>query len=160
MTDMRITDEEGLYKALYRLRKLDEEQAHDDAQRQKELDETNAWYVPATKTRQDEREAVESRIKDFYLTQYEANPHYRYKSRNGSVSKRKTVEWTHDDQQLIDKVPADYIKTTKKLQWGDFKKTLTPLDDGRVVNEDGEIVPGVTATSVINVTIKPTKGDD
>lgn len=160
MTNMRITDEEGLYKALYRLRKLDEEQAHDDAQRQKELDETNAWYVPATKTRQDEREAVESRIKDFYLTQYEANPHYRYKSRNGSVSKRKNVKYTYDDQQLLSKVPAKFIKTTKELRWGEYKKTLKVLDDGRVVNEDGEIVEGITAKNEINVIIKPMKGDD
>lgn len=160
MTEMRITDEEELYKALYRLRKLDEEQAHDDAQRQKELDETNAWYVPATKTRQKDREDIESRIRDYYLTQYEANPYYRYKSRNGSVSKRKNVKYTYDDQQLLSKVPAKFIKTTKELRWGEYKKTLKVLDDGRVVNEDGEIVEGITAKNEINVIIKPMKGDD
>ena len=92
------------------------------------------------------------------MRRYEENPHYRFKSRNGSVSKRKNTKLDHDDKRLVNLVDPKFVKTTKKLDWSAYKKTLTVMDDGRCVNEDGEIVP-VTAHDEIKVIIK-TKEDD
>ena len=102
---------------------------------------------------------VEALISDFYMRQYEQNPHYRFKSRNGNVSKRKSTEYERNDSELLEMVDDKYIKTTKKLDWSAYKKTLTVMDDGRCVNEDGEIVP-VTAHEAIKVMIKTPKEDD
>ncbi|MEY8441840.1 hypothetical protein AALA17_04170 [Lactobacillaceae bacterium 24-114] len=89
------------------------------------------------------------------MRQYEKNPYYRYKSRNGSISKRENTTYLHDDKKLLANVPDKFIK--KSLKWSDFKKTLTATDNGMVVNEDGEIVEGVTAKKNFKVIISPTK---
>lgn len=155
----RIQDEDELYKKLYYLRCLKKEQQQADERRDRELAETDAWYKPDKETRSMQIANVEALISDFYMRQYEQNPHYRFKSRNGNVSKRKSTDYDHDDAKLLEMVDDKYIKTTKKLDWGAYKKTLTVMDDGRCVNEDGEIVP-VTAHEAIKVMIKTPKEDD
>ena len=157
--DGRIQSEDELHKKMYRLRKLKEEQKQADEQRERELADTAAWYQPETDRRSVEIADVEALISDYYMRRYEENPHYRFKSRNGSVSKRKSTEYDHDDSKLLEMVDDKYIKTTKKLDWSAYKKTLTVMNDGRCVNEDGEIVP-VTAHEEIKVMIKMPKDDE
>lgn len=157
--DGRIQSEDELNKKLYRLRKLKEEQKQDDEQRERELADTAAWYQPETDRRSVEIANVEALISDYYMRRYEENPHYRFKSRNGNVSKRKNTKFDHDDKRLVNLVDPKFVKTTKKLDWSAYKKTLTVMDDGRCVNEDGEIVP-VTAHDEIKVMIKMPKEDD
>lgn len=157
--DGRIQSEDELYKKLYYLRCLKKEQCQADERRDRELAETDAWYKPDKETRSMQIANAEALISDFYMRQYEQNPHYRFKSRNGNVSKRKSTDYDHDDAKLLEIVDDKYIKTTKKLDWSAYKKTLTVMDDGRCVNEDGEIVP-VTAHEAIKVMIKTPKEDD
>lgn len=157
--DGRIQNEDELYKKLYYLRCLKKEQQQADERRDRELAETDAWYKPDKETRSMQIANVEALISDFYMRQYEQNPHYRFKSRNGNVSKRKSTDYDRDDAKLLEMVDDKYIKTTKKLDWSAYKKTLTVMDDGRCVNEDGEIVP-VTAHEAIKVMIKTPKEDD
>jgi hypothetical protein len=71
----------------------------------------------------------------------------------------RAPKFERDDNELLEMVDDKYIKTTKKLDWSAYKKTLTVMDDGRCVNEDGEIVP-VTAHEAIKVMIKTPKEDD
>ena len=157
--DGRIQDEDELYKKLYYLRCLKQEQRQADERRDRELAETDAWYKPDKETRSMQIANVEALISDFYMRQYEQNPHYRFKSRNGNVSKRKSTDYDHDDAKLLEMVDDKYVKTTQKLDWSAYKTTLTVMDDGRCVNEDGEIVP-VTAHEAIKVMIKTPKEDD
>ena len=103
---------------------------------------------------------VNSLIDDFFMRQYEKNPHYRYRSRNGSVSKREITTFNHDDSKLLTHVPDKFITTNPKVKWGEYKKTLTATDDGRAVNEDGEIVDGVTTTKGIKVIVKMPEEDN
>lgn len=152
-----IHDEDEIYRKLYRLRKLREEQQADDIQRQQELQETEDWYQPAKKARDAEINEINYLI-DLYAQQKLAeDPYWRYRSRNGSVSVRRSTVWTHDDDKLIDEVPDQYIN--RKVKWGEYKKTLTPLDNGKVVDENGEIVDGITAERQAKIQIKPTSSD-
>lgn len=153
--DGRIQNEEELHKKLYRLRKLKEEQERADAQRERELADTAAWYQPETDRRSTEIADVEALISDFYMRQYEKNPYYKFKSRNGTVSKRTSNHYDHNDKQLVDLVDDKFVKTTKKLDWAKYKATLTVLDDGRCVDENGELVP-VTVQQQVKVMIKTT----
>lgn len=89
------------------------------------------------------------------MRQYEENPYYKFKSRNGTVSKRTSKHYDHDDKQLVDLVDDKFVKTTKKLDWAKYKATLTVLDDGRCVDENGELVP-VTVQQQVKVMIKTT----
>ena len=149
-----IQNEEELSKQLYRLRKLNEEQAHEDERYQKEIDESDAWYQPSKQARKNQIDEVEALIDDFYMRQYENNPYYRFKSRNGSVSKRESTSFIHDDKKLLSNVPDKFIK--KSLKWGDYKKTLQDTGNGTVVDENGEIVDGVTAKRYLKVIVKTT----
>lgn len=138
----RIESEDELYKKMFRRRKLLEEQKADDKQRQNEL-----GYI-------------DSLIDDWFLRQYEKNPYYRYRSRNGSVSKRSITTWKHDDAKLLENIPDKYIDVKPKVKWGDYKKTLDVTDDGKVIDkETGELVDGVTASKSIKVNIKSPEED-
>lgn len=153
-----IQNEDELSKKLYQLRKLKEEQAHEDERYQKEIDESNAWYLPSKQARKNKIEEVESLIGEFYMRQYDKNPYYRFKSRNGSVSKRKTTSWQHNDKKLLESIPDEFIK--RSVKWGDYKKTLQATDSGTVVDDNGEVVDGVTTTQTIKVDIKTTTSND
>lgn len=156
----RLETEDDLYKALYWRLQLFKEQLKDDDQRSKELKQTNDWYEPAHEHRQQQLAYVNSLISDFYIRQYEKNPHYRYRSRNGSVSKRQVTNWVHDDAKLLEHIPDKYIDVELKVKWGDYKKTLKITDDGKAVNkETGELVEGVTGTKGIKVIIKTPEED-
>lgn len=156
----RIESEDELYKKMFRRRKLLEEQKADDKQRQNELDETASWYEPAREARQNELGYIDSLIDDWFLRQYEKNPYYRYRSRNGSVSKRSITTWKHDDAKLLENIPDKYIDVKPKVKWGDYKKTLDITDDGKVIDkETGELVDGVTASKSIKVNIKSPEED-
>lgn len=156
----RIESEDELYKKMFRRRKLLEEQKADDKQRQNELDETASWYEPAREARQNELGYIDSLIDDWFLRQYEKNPYYRYRSRNGSVSKRSITTWKHDDAKLLENIPDKYIDVKPKVKWGDYKKTLDVTDDGKVIDkETGELVDGVTASKSIKVNIKSPEED-
>lgn len=100
--DGRIQSEDELYKKLYYLRCLKKEQRQADERRDRELAETDAWYKPDKETRSMQIANVEALISDFYMRQYEQNPHYRFKSRNGNVSKRKSTDYDHDDAKLLE----------------------------------------------------------
>lgn len=153
----RLETEDDLYKALYWRKQLEREQLKDDEQRQKEIDETKSWYEPAKAERQNTLEFVDSLIDDFFMRQYQKNPHYRYKSRNGTVSKRSVTTFKHNDAELLKHIPAEYIATNPKVKWGEYKKTLTATDDGRAVDENGEIVEGVATHKDIKVMVKTPK---
>ena len=48
------------------------------------------------------------------------------------------------NQDLVDIVDADdsvYVETKRSVRWGEYKKTLHVLDDGRVTTSQGEIIP-------------------
>ena len=41
---------------------------------------------------------------------------------------------------------ASFIKVEESVRWGDYKKTLTVMEDGRVVSASGQIIEGMTVT--------------
>lgn len=157
--DYRIQTEEELAKKLYKLRMLNAEMAKNDARRQKELDETNAWYQPEAKRINDEIAKTNELIDDYARRQLEENPWWKYAGRNGKISKRKSEQWNYNTQEILKRGVADkYIKTKHDLDWASYKKSLTELDDGRLVDENGELINDITVTHGLTITIKPTEG--
>lgn len=65
------------------------------------------------------------------------------------VCKRQEPEFTRNDVEVIgwlkDNGKGNFVKTEEALDWGNFKKTLTVMGD-TVADEDGQIIPGITAT--------------
>lgn len=65
------------------------------------------------------------------------------------VFKRQEPEYTRNDVEVIDWLKANggtgFVKTTETLDWGNLKRTLSVVGD-TVADEDGQIIPGITAT--------------
>lgn len=41
---------------------------------------------------------------------------------------------------------ASFVKVQESVRWGDYKKTLKEMKDGRVATSDGQIIEGMTVT--------------
>lgn len=159
--DNRIQSEDELAKKLYKLRMLNAELAKNDARRQKELEETEAWYQPETKRINDEIAKTNELIDDYARRRIEEDSWWKYAGRNGKVSKKKETKWSYDKKKILEAGVDDKfikVKTTRELDWAEYKKTLTEIDDGRLVNENGEVVVSAKVTHGLNITIKPTEG--
>jgi len=39
-----------------------------------------------------------------------------------------------------------FVKVQESVRWGDYKKTLNEMKDGRVATSDGQIIEGMTVT--------------
>ena len=158
--DYRIQSEDELAKKLYKLRMLNAEMAKNDARRQKELDETNAWYQPEAKRINEEIEKTNELIDDYARRQLADDKYWKYADRNGKVSKKKETKWDYDKDKILEAGADDRfikVKTTRELDWAEYKKTLTEIDDGRLVNENGEVVASAKVTHGLKITIKPTE---
>lgn len=86
---------------------------------------------------------------------------WKYAGRNGKVSKKKETKWGYDKKKILEAGVDDKfikVKTTRELDWAEYKKTLTEIDDGRLVNENGEVVVSAKVTHGLKITIKPTEG--
>lgn len=161
-----INNEEELAKKLYRLRKLNEEQAIEDERYQREIAESDEWYQPSKKKRANQIEYVEALIENYYHRRLQENPYYRYKDRNGAVGKRVSTDYIYNDEELINSLPDELLKKTakkaelKKLfqsEEVDGRKKIITDNEGHPITEDGEIIKGVIAKEKTEVTIKTTK---
>lgn len=156
--DYRIQTEEELSKKLYKLRMLNAEKAKIDARRQKELDETEAWYRAEAKSIDNKITETNELIDDYARRQLADDKYWKYADRNGKISKRKSEQWNYNKQDILKRGVADkYIKTKRDLDWASYKKSLTELDDGRLVDENGELINDITVTHGLTITIKPTE---
>lgn len=64
------------------------------------------------------------------------------------VMKKQAPEYTRDDAAILEWLEEnnpDLIKITKTVDWAGLKKTLTAFGEN-VVDENGEVVPGITIT--------------
>ncbi|MCR1878962.1 host-nuclease inhibitor Gam family protein [Limosilactobacillus reuteri] len=161
-----INNEKELAKKLYRLRKLKEEQVIEDERYQREIAESNEWYKPSKAKRTNQIDDVTALIEDYYQRRYAEDPYYRYKDRNGTVSKKTSTDYDYNDEELINSLPDELLKTTakkaelKKLfqsEKVDGRKKIITDNDGHPITEDGEIIKGVVVKEKTEVTIKTTK---
>ena len=47
---------------------------------------------------------------------------------------------------FVKKNDASFVKVQESVRWGDYKKTLNIMEDGRVATSDGQIIEGMTVT--------------
>jgi len=64
--------------------------------------------------------------------------------------------WKMGDEKIEATTPAlvafvkenddSFVKVQESVRWGDYKKTLNVMKDGRVATSDGQIIEGMTVT--------------
>lgn len=111
------------------------------------------WYNPQNNSIQDQVAYFQSLIEEYRLTK----PDGKVNVPSGKTSVRTTKKFIKDENKLLVYVESNhpkFIENTSKVKWGDFKKTLKPVN-GKVIDENGEIVEGITTQEETKVTYKP-----
>jgi len=150
----QISNEEEADWALMKLREVAKQEAKDKRMHEINKKRVDEWYVTAKEKTDRDREHWESLLDEYTRNKLKENKKYKLSTPNGSLSSRKKTKWTHDDKKLLERLKdTEYVQTTQKVKWGDFKKKLKVVN-GKAIDENGEIVEGVTAEEVRNVIIK------
>lgn len=63
---------------------------------------------------------------------------FRYGGEEASAKNAGLTAWAKENC-------ADCVKTTELVDWSELKRRLTVLEDGRVMNNDGEVLEGFSA---------------
>lgn len=151
-----VTDDGGAYWAFRKLgevkakmEKVDKLKAEYDAQNED-------WYAAQMNPLQRDWDNFANMIEEYRLTQVDG----KVSTPAGSTSTRHEKVYKYKKEDLLAYLKAnhpEYVKNVETSKWGDFKKTLNVLEDGRVVDDNGEIVPDMTVSERETVSYKPTK---
>lgn len=150
----RVTDASSADWALMKLREVAKQEELDNKLYNENLGRIDAWRQRAKERTDRDREYFEGLLDDYMREQLKEDPKYKLSTPNGRLSATNRTTWTHDDTKLLERLEGtEFIKTTQKVKWGDFKKTLKVVN-GKAIDENGEIVEGVTAEKVTTINIK------
>ncbi|MCY9806536.1 host-nuclease inhibitor Gam family protein [Lentilactobacillus senioris] len=117
---------------------------------QKRIDD---WYNPQNTSIQDQISYFQGLIEEYRLTK----PDGKVNVPSGKTSVRTTKKFIKDENVLLAYVESnhpEFIESNPKVKWGEFKRTLKPVN-GKAVDENGEIVEGITTQEETKVTYKP-----
>ena len=66
----------------------------------------------------------------------------KYKLLSGEIIRIKPQKVIQPDREKLmqNRMLDKYIEYTPNFKWGEYKKTLKVADNGKIVNEDGEII--------------------
>lgn len=109
------------------------------------------WFEPQNNNLNNQISYFESIIENYRRTK----PDQKVNVPSGKTSIRTSNVYIKDDDELtayVEKEHPEFIKPT--VVWGDFKKTLT-LVNGQAVDENGEVVKGITTKQESKVFYKP-----
>lgn len=150
----QISTEEEADWALMKLREVTKQEAKDKRMYEINKKRVDDWYATAKEKTDRKRENFETLLNYYMRKKLKENPKYKLSTPNGGLSSRKKTEWTYDDKKLLERLKdTEYVQTTQKVKWGNYRKTLEVFN-GKVIDENGEIVEDVTAEEVRNVIIK------
>ena len=112
------------------------------------------WYKAKIKEIEDQTDFNTMNLERMLAEYFDTVPHKKTKTQEsysfpgGKLTmKTQQPEYKRDDKAVIEWLKANngaqYVKTKEELDWSALK-AATGVFDGNVVNEDGEIIPGIT----------------
>ncbi len=110
------------------------------------------WLKEQTETLQRDVDFFEAQLKPFVADALDGKKTKTLKFPCGSCSFKKSApKFTKNEAELLAFVEENYgnfvdVAVKKSVKWNEFKQTLDFASDGRLVTENGEIVPGITYT--------------
>lgn len=116
-----------------------------------EIEKIQVWAQEQAKSHEEDVKYFESLLQPFAAEELKGKKTKTVKLPSGKMSFKKTVNYERDEAQLLDFVKScemvDYIKVKESLDWAGFKKLCTVTSDGKLITEDGEIVPSVVVVT-------------
>lgn len=150
----KVTDASSADWALMKLREVAKQEKQDKKLYEENLDRIKQWYERAKGKTDNDRSYFEALLNEYMSEQVAEDPKYKLSTPNGRLSTRKGTDWVHDDKKLLERLKGtEFIKTTEKVNWKAYKDTLT-IVNGKVIDQNGEIVEGISATPKLTITIK------
>jgi hypothetical protein len=128
---------------------------------QTQIERINQWLASVSEENQKQIDFFKGMLAPYAMTQLAGQKKRSLKLPSGTIGLRSLpVQFEKDDDVLLEWVKANlpgYVAVKESVVWGELKKTVTVVD-GKVLTEDGEIIPGVTATEPSDVFY--VKGDE
>lgn len=146
-----VTDLHTLNWVLRKLQALQTDDREIASLAQAERDRIDKWEKSQREKLAYRMQVLEQKAIDFHVQQRINDPKKTSISTPyGKLISRKTSAQIAkvDEVALMKyaKTNGQYVKVEEKLEWGALKKALK-ISNGRVIDENGEIVPGVTIQS-------------
>ncbi len=142
---------DSIDKAVWAVGKIKErraELAEVDAFVERQIMQIKAWREKKAESIGNDVMFFESLLKPYAAAQVEGKKSKSVKLPNGTLSFKKSApNYTKDEGALLEFVKAeapDCIKTKESVDWAEYKKRLHFADAGKLVTDDGEVVPGVS----------------
>lgn len=150
-----VEDKEGfavdsMEKAEWALKKIAEHKAEckriaDFANEQ--IAKIQAWAEEQAEAHENDVKFFEGLLMPFAAAELEGKKTKTLKMPSGKMSFKKATTYERDEKALLAFVKetgmVDFVKVEEKLNWNEMKKSCTVTEDGKLVTEDGEIVPSV-----------------
>ena len=110
----------------------------------------DAFVKSQTESLEKEAAFFEWKLREYATEYVKGKKTKTMKLAGGSCSFTKArPAFTKNEDELLMFVKencAEYLNVKESVNWNEFKKTLNYASDGKMVTEDGEVVPGVTYT--------------
>lgn len=149
-------NDDGL--AEWSLKKVLEEQAEYDrlkALADAQIEEIKEKLLAAEKRMNSRTGFLKGCLSDYMMRQQckETKTQMTYQLLSGKlVFKKPSIKLVQDEEKLLEYLESnnltDYIQTTKKVRWGEFKKSISTEDDYIIDTNTGEIIDCVKVEDV------------
>lgn len=126
------------------------------AQLQKEADDWKKHYqLMCEKVQADTQynvDILQAKLEDYFssVPHKTTTTQQKYQLPSGTlILKKQQPRYTVDQDKTLNWLKDNFmhtmIRTKEEVNWGELKKQLTIAPDGSMLDENGEIVPGITA---------------
>lgn len=141
---------DSMEKAEWALKKIAEHKAEckriaDFANEQ--IAKIQAWADEQAEAHENDVKFFEGLLMPFAAAELEGKKTKTIKMPSGKMSFKKATTYERDEKALLVFVKEtgmqDFVKVEEKLNWNEMKKSCTVTADGKLVTEDGEVIPSV-----------------
>lgn len=151
-TEFRVDDDRKADWALERIAEAESERDRLLALAQQEIDELKAEMENIAEKCDRDTGYLKACLKDYFATvdSKETKTQATYKLLHGSlVWKKPKQNIQHNDEELLKALKGtEYIETTQKVKWGEYKKNLEVQDGVVIDTTTGELVAGCSVEEV------------
>ncbi|MFC2639062.1 MAG: host-nuclease inhibitor Gam family protein [Mitsuokella sp.] len=152
-----VTDEASAEWVLEKLEENAKARALIDEQYQRMIARHEAWRADALKELDENDAYLQSLLRPWAEAKLAGGKKKSVKLPSGRVGFRAGGEtWKMGAEKVEATNPAllafvkenddSFVKVQESVRWGDYKKTLNVVEDGRVATADGQIIEGMTVT--------------
>lgn len=113
---------------------------------QSQVEKLQIWLEKMNKEQQNSIDFFELKLAPYLESEIAGSKKKSVTLPNGVVGYRKKTNTIKNDAEIFDFVKnnySEYIKTEEKVDLASFKKACSVVD-GKLITEDGEVVPGYT----------------